>query len=195
MKQLGKLKIFLMLIITTCMWNCICAQQRIVSGKITDSNNGDPLAGVNIVVEGTQAGTLSDKNGNYQISVLNGNTILVYSSVGYATRKITMGNQTTINVSMEKSAQALEAVLVVGYGTQKKEDLTGAVSVVTSKDIENRPIIDAGEALQGKAAGVQVTSNSGKPAAGLSIRIRGSSSIRAGNDPLYIVDGIPTTDI
>lgn len=169
-------------------------QQNItVTGTITGAGEV-PLLGASIHVKGSTYGVTSEANGLYSISVPE-NAILVISYVGYQTREINVNNRTSINITLEPEPTSLTDVVVIGYGTQKKADLTGAVSVVTAKDIQDRPIIDAGEALQGKAAGVQVTSNSGKPGAGLSIRIRGSSSISAGNDPLYIVDGIPTTDI
>ncbi len=118
-----------------------------------------------------------------------------FSYIGYLDKEVPVNGENIVNVQLSPSDKPLDQLVVVGYGSQRKKDLTGAVSVVTAADIANRPIVDAGEALQGKAAGVQVVSNSGKPGAGLTIRIRGSSSISAGNDPLYIIDGIPTTDI
>ncbi|MGN6296377.1 MAG: TonB-dependent receptor [Ginsengibacter sp.] len=168
--------------------------QNITVTGVVSGADGSPLIGASIHIKGSTIGVTSEANGSYSISVPP-DAVLVVSYVGFETREISVNNQTTINIVLQPLTTSLTDVVVIGYGTQKKEDLTGAISVVTSKDIDNRPIIDAGEALQGKAAGVQVTSNSGKPAAGLSIRIRGSSSISAGNDPLYIVDGIPTTDI
>ncbi|MEO8823914.1 MAG: TonB-dependent receptor [Ginsengibacter sp.] len=170
------------------------ALQNITVTGIVSGSDGNPLIGASIHIKGSTIGVTSDANGAFSISTAP-DAVLVVSYVGFQTSEISVNNRTSINVILQPLTTSLTDVVVIGYGTQKKEDLTGAVSVVTSKDIENRPIIDAGEALQGKAAGVQVTSNSGKPAAGLSIRIRGSSSISAGNDPLYIVDGIPTTDI
>ncbi|HET7116334.1 MAG TPA: TonB-dependent receptor [Hanamia sp.] len=168
-------------------------QDITVTGTVSGAG-GIPLTGATVHVKNSQYGVTTNDKGAFSITVPE-DAVLVVSYVGYETVEINVNNRTSINVTLQPSTTALTDVVVVGYGTQKKADLTGAVSVVTSKDIENRPIIDAGEALQGKAAGVQVTSNSGKPGAGLSIRIRGSSSISAGNDPLYIVDGIPTTDI
>jgi len=164
-----------------------------VTGTITGSG-GIPLGGATIQLKNSTNAVTSNETGAYSIDVSE-NAVLVISYVGYQTTEISVNGRSTINITLEAQSTSLSDVVVVGYGTQKKADLTGAVSVVTSADIKDRPIIDAGEALQGKAAGVQVTSNSGKPGAGLSIRIRGSSSISAGNDPLYIVDGIPTTDI
>lgn len=165
----------------------------IVTGKVS-GDGGVPLVGASIHIKGSNFGVTSGADGSFSISAAADETLLV-SYVGYQTATIQVNNRTVINITLQPATTSLSDVVVIGYGTQKKADLTGAVSVVSSKDIANRPIIDAGEALQGKAAGVQVTSNSGKPGAGLSIRIRGSSSISAGNDPLYIVDGIPTTDI
>ncbi len=168
-------------------------QDIIVNGKVL-GQDGSPLAGATIHIKNSQYGATSGSDGSFTLTIPE-NAVLVVSYVGYQVQEIDVNGRTSIIITLQASPTSLTDVVVVGYGTQRKADLTGAVSVVTSKDIANRPIIDAGEALQGKAAGVQVTSNSGKPGAGLSIRIRGASSISAGNDPLYIVDGIPTTDI
>jgi TonB-linked SusC/RagA family outer membrane protein len=164
-----------------------------ITGKVTDST-GAPLAGVSIVVKGSTTGTNTDNDGNYSLTVPD-NAVLVISYIGYIDKEVSVAGQSVINVTLAASTAKLDEVVVVGYGSQRKKDVTGAVSVVSAADIANRPIVNAAEALQGKAAGVQVVSNSGKPGAGLSIRIRGSSSISAGNDPLYVVDGIPMTDI
>src|SRR5579871_6526198 len=164
-----------------------------ITGKVTGAN-GEPLSGVSVQAKGTSTGTATGNDGQYSITA-NENAVLRFSYIGYADKEINVKGQNVVNVQLVPADKALDQVVVVGYGAQRKKDLTGAVSVVTSADIANRPIIDAGEALQGKAAGVEVTSNSGKPGAGLTIRVRGSSSISAGNDPLYIVDGIPMTDI
>jgi TonB-linked SusC/RagA family outer membrane protein len=164
-----------------------------ITGKVTGDND-EPLAGVTVQEKGTSNGTTTDNSGTYSLTVAN-NAVLVISYIGYESQEISVGAQSVINVKLVASVRQMDQVVVVGYGTQRKRDLTGAVSVVSAADIANRPIVNTGEALQGKAAGVQVTSISGKPGAGLSIRIRGSSSISAGNDPLYVVDGIPMTDI
>ena len=170
------------------------AQSTTVTGKVTGPK-GEPVSGVSILVKGTKSGTATDNEGNFSINVTNPNATLVVTSLGSARQEINLAGRNNIPISLTTASTQLDQVVVVGYGTQRKRDLTGAVSVVTAADIANRPIVNTGEALQGKAAGVQVTSVSGKPGAGLSIRIRGSSSISAGNDPLYIVDGIPMTDI
>lgn len=164
-----------------------------LTGKVTDST-GSPLVGVTIQVKGTSTGTVTDGSGNFSLDAPD-NATLVVSYIGFETREVQINGQQQINIVLRPSQAALNEVIVIGYGTQTKKDITGAVSVIGADDIKNRPIVNVGEALQGKAAGVQVTSNSGKPGAGLTIRVRGSSSISAGNDPLYVVDGIPMTDI
>ena len=173
--------------------NATAYQPAEITGTITGENN-EPLAGVSVKVKGTNNGTLTDTKGFFKLNT-DDKDVLLISYVGYNDTSIAINGQHQINVTLTTSSKQLEQVVVIGYGSQKKRNVTGAVSVVTSADIANRPIVNTAEALQGKAAGVQVTSNSGKPGAGLTIRIRGSSSISAGNDPLYIVDGIPTTDI
>ncbi|HEY4286910.1 MAG TPA: TonB-dependent receptor [Puia sp.] len=164
-----------------------------ITGTVTGAA-GEPLVGVSVQVKGGGAGTATGNKGDYSLTV-GENATLVFSYIGYQDKEVAVGGRNVVNVQLTPSERALDQVVVVGYGTQKRKDVTGAVSTVTAADIANRPIVDAGEALQGKAAGVQVVSNSGKPGAGLTIRVRGSSSISAGNDPLYVVDGIPTTDI
>jgi TonB-linked SusC/RagA family outer membrane protein len=164
-----------------------------VTGKVTGAG-GIPLAGVSVQVKDGIAGTSTNSDGEYAITA-GENATLTFSYIGYLDQEVAVNNQNVVNVQMTVSDKSLDQVVVIGYGTQRKKDLTGAVSVIDAKEIADRPIVDASEALQGKAAGVEVTSNSGKPGAGFTIRVRGSSSISAGNDPLYIVDGIPTTDI
>lgn len=163
-----------------------------VTGTVTGVGK-EILSGVSVQVKGGSGGTSTGVKGDYSITVEQ-NATLVFSYIGYQDKEVAVDGRNVIDVQMMPSEKALDQVVVVGYGSQKRKDITGAVSTVTAADIANRPIVDASEALQGKAAGVQVTSNSGKPGAGLSIRVRGSSSISAGNDPLYIIDGIPTTD-
>ncbi|RFM26362.1 SusC/RagA family TonB-linked outer membrane protein [Deminuibacter soli] len=169
------------------------AQNITVKGTVTDSL-GKAMPGVSVHIPGTTKGVTSGISGDYAISVPK-DGLLEFSYIGYKTVTEPVSGREQINITLIAGNAQLEQVVVVGYGAQRKKDLTGSVAVVTAADIANRPIVNAGEALQGKAAGVQVTSNSGKPGAGLSIRVRGSTSISASNDPLYIVDGIQTTDI
>lgn len=165
---------------------------QIVTGTVTDAS-GNALVGVTVFVKGTNNGTTTGIEGEYRLDA--GNGILVFRYVGYATQEIDLQNRTSLDVVLVEDAQSLESVVVVGYGTQKKKELTTAVVLVDEKDIRNRPMVSAAEALQGKAAGVQVVQPSGKPGGDISVRVRGSTSVLAGNEPLYVVDGVPTTDI
>lgn len=166
-------------------------QGRTITGRVTDES-GTPLPGVTIQLVGTSTGTTTDLNGLYKIAVTTGT--LRFSFVGFVAQEILLTNQTTIDIVLKEETSMLNEVVVVGYGTQRKKDLTTAVSVVDDKEIRERPITSAAQALQGKAAGVQVTVPSGKPGVGLSVRVRGSTSVIAGNEPLYVIDGVPTTN-
>ena len=162
-----------------------------ITGKVTDEG-GMPLPGVTIQLVGTQTGTITDINGTYKITATEGT--LRFSYIGFVTQEFQLSGQKTIDVILKEEASLLNEVVVVGYGTQKKKDITTAVSVVDDKEIRERPIVSAAQALQGKAAGVQVTQPSGKPGVGLSVRVRGATSVIAGNEPLYVIDGVPTTN-
>ncbi len=168
------------------------AQGKLISGKVTD-NSGMGLPGVTILVKGTTTGTVTDVDGAYSLNV--SGATLVFSYIGFTPQEVTVAGQTTINVVLLEDTKLLNEVVVIGYGAQKKKDLTTAVVVVGEKEIKDRPIISAAQALQGKAAGVQVIQPSGKPGSGLAVRVRGATSIIASNEPLYVVDGVPTTDI
>lgn len=163
--------------------------QSSISGKILD-DTGQPLIGATVVVKGTTIGAIADDNGNYTLSTPKGSTTLVFSFVGYNTREETIGDRTSIDVTMAVNS-LLNEVVVVGYGTQTKKELTGSVSKVSGEAISKLTVTSIDQALQGQAAGVQVTTNSGTPGGGVSIRVRGPSSITAGSQPLYVVDGIP----
>lgn len=165
---------------------------RPVTGRVVDAKN-QTLPGVSVLVKGTNKGTTTDANGRFQLSVPDQGAILQFSYIGYVTQEITVGNQTDINVTMLDDAKSLNEVVVLGYGTQKKADVTGAVSTVTSKDIGRLPVGGIDQALQGKAAGVRVTQSSGQPGEGITVRIRGVGTIND-NSPLYIIDGVPTKD-
>lgn len=168
----------------------IAQAQTLVKGKVADENNAG-LPGVNILVKGTSTGTTSDANGDYAIQVPDGNSILVFSFIGYATREMSVGSQSVINVTLAPNTQSLAEVVVVGYGTQKKSDVTGAMSSVSSEALRDVPVANLSQALQGRAAGVDVTSLSPRPGGNTQIRIRGSRSLTGSNDPLMVVDGIP----
>ncbi|ANH84155.1 hypothetical protein A8C56_22705 [Niabella ginsenosidivorans] len=164
-----------------------------ITGKVT-SQAGDPVSGASVQEKGTSNGTITNNNGEYTLTVGN-NAVLQISAIGYQSQEVPVAGKNIVDVQLVAAVTQMDQVVVIGYGTQTKKDLTGAVSVISEKDIKDRPLVNAAEALQGKASGVSVVSNSGKPGAGLSIRVRGSSSISAGNDPLYVVDGVPMTDI
>ncbi len=169
------------------------AQGRTVSGKVTSSDDGAGIPGVNILEKGTSNGTVSDADGNYRISV-GDNATLVFSFVGYATQEAAVGSQSTVNVTMASDVQALAEVVVIGYGTQEAKDVTGTLVSLKSESFNPGVIISPEQLMQGKVAGVQITSNSGEPGAINTIRIRGTSSVIGGNQPLYVVDGVPITN-
>ncbi|MDR6338429.1 TonB-linked SusC/RagA family outer membrane protein [Filimonas zeae] len=182
-------------LLTAFMMFCLVSfGQTTIKGVVKDSS-GNGISGVSVQVKGTQQGTVTNSDGTYSLVVKDNSAVLEFSFIGYANQSFAVKGRNDFSVVMTPSSGEMETVVVIGYGTQKKKDLTGSVAVVSAADFANRPVVNAAEALQGKAAGVQVTSVSGKPGAGLSIRVRGSSSISAGNDPLYVVDGIPMTDI
>ncbi|MFA5326845.1 MAG: TonB-dependent receptor [Prolixibacteraceae bacterium] len=164
-------------------------QQGKVSGKVTDSS-GLPLPGVSVVVKGTTNGTITNGEGNFVISNIPENAVLQFSFVGMKSQDITVGGQTTIHVKLAEDAIGIEEVVAIGYGVQKKSDVTGALTSVSSEEINARPVKNAIEAMQGRAAGVDITSNE-RPGTVGDITIRGVRSLTASNSPLYVVDGIP----
>src|SRR6185437_1768881 len=166
-----------------------------ISGTVISTVTKLPMPGVTVTEKFTQNGTATDNNGHFNIAVKDKNAILVFHYVGYKEVEIAVGNQIIINVSMEEESKVLDQVVVIGYGTQKKKDITSSISVVSSKALEDRPNTEFGYSLEGKAAGVQVIRSSGQPQSGFSIRIRGTSSITSGSEPLYIVDGVQTQSI
>ena len=157
-----------------------------VSGTVIA--DGLPLPGANVLLKGTTQGTSTDLDGNYTIKAGPKST-LVFSYIGFTSKEVVLGNQTKVNVTLEQDNK-LDEVIVIGYGTQRKSDLTGSVSSVSAKDITNNPVSRVDQALQGRAAGVQVTQTSGAPGSGTSIRIRGGNSITGSNEPLWVIDGI-----
>ncbi len=162
---------------------------KIVKGKVTDAEKGEALPGVNVIIKGTQRGTTTNPDGEFSLSVADDNVVLVFSFVGYAAQEIPVGNRTQIPVLLNIDDKSLEEVVVVGYGTAKKKDLTGAVSSVNIEDTRLQPNTNAAQILRGTTAGVQVTDN-GRPGQAGSIRIRGINSISASTAPLIVLDGI-----
>src|SRR5918993_2763078 len=163
---------------------------QVIQGKITDANTGNPLSGATIFVKGSTTSTASDETGSYSITVADDAAILVISFVGYTTQEVAVKGKTTVNVLLVPATGDLTQVVVVGYGTQNKRDVTGAVKSVKAEAF-NRGIINAPEQLlQGKVAGVNVTSASGEPGGILGITVRGPGGVRTGSTPLFVVDGL-----
>lgn len=163
--------------------------QQVVSGKVTDSS-GEGIPGVTVIEKGTSNGTVTDVDGRYQISVKN-DAVLVFSYVGFETIERSVQGQTSLNVSLEEDVTQLSEVVVIGYGATTVKDATGAVAAVSSEDFNQGMIGSPEQLIQGKTAGVQITSASGAPGDGVQLRIRGTTSIRSGNNPLFVVDGVP----
>lgn len=159
-----------------------------VSGVVKDQN-GEPIIGVNVIEKGSTNGTVTDTDGNFAFEVPD-NSILVFSFIGYVNKEIQVNKKSVLNVQMHEDTQALEEVVVIGYGIQKKSDLTGSVSSLKSEVIENQPVVRIDQALQGRVSGMQITTLNGAPGAATTVRIRGGNSINGGNEPLYVIDGI-----
>lgn len=182
--KLKKIFLFCFLILSVGLFG----QEKPITGTISDES-GMPLPGVNVVIKGTNNGAGADFDGNFSITASEGQT-LVFTSIGYKTKEVLIGSSNTYNVSMEEDSALLDEVVVVGYGTTKKSDVTGAIVSVSSEDINSRPVSNAIEAMQGKAAGVDISSNE-RPGSIGNITIRGVRSLSASNAPLYVLDGIP----
>ncbi|MBD1395682.1 TonB-dependent receptor [Pontibacter sp. JH31] len=169
----------------------VSVQQDVtVTGRVID-DTGMALPGVTVVLKGTTRGTSTNANGDFSLSVPASGGTLVFSFIGYTTQEVAIGNQSTINVSLKTDTKALSEVVVVGYGTQRKTDVSGAVTQVTSEDFVQGQITTPEQLIQGKVAGVQITPNGGAPGAGSRIRIRAGGSLNASNDPLIVIDGVP----
>ena len=162
--------------------------QSSVTGTVTDEN-GQPLPGANIVEKGTTNGTQTDFDGNYSISLTSNNPILVFSYIGFKTQEKLVGQNTTIDATLVPDQEGLDEVVVIGYGSLKKSDITGAVGSISEEDLRTVPVLSLDQSLQGRLAGVQVTQAAAQPGGAVSIRIRGGNSITAGNEPLYVIDG------
>lgn len=166
-------------------------QEQLVKGKVTDTERGEGLPGVSILLKGTQKGTTTNPNGEFSIAVPDEKAILVFSFVGYEPQEMLVGNRTQLTVSLKADTKALNEVVVVGYGTQRAKDVTGAVATINQTTIKDLPVASVDQKMIGQVAGVQIQQLSGQPGAGTSVRIRGSGSLGAGNEPLYVVDGMP----
>jgi TonB-linked outer membrane protein, SusC/RagA family/TonB-dependent outer membrane receptor, SusC/RagA subfamily, signature region len=167
------------------------AQKRTVSGIVTDSKN-EPLIGVNVTIKNASTtGTITDIDGKYSLEIPSGNSVLVFSYIGYSTQEVKVSNRSVVDIVLKDDMQALEEVVVVGYGTMKKSDLTGSVSSITSDNFKLGTDLTPQQLMQGAFSGVNISQNSGKPGGSNTIRVRGGTSITASNDPLYVIDGVP----
>jgi TonB-linked SusC/RagA family outer membrane protein len=182
-------KSILLLIFCLFLMQMTVAQQNI-SGTITDVADNKPIAGVNVVEKGTTHGTMTNADGKYTLSISDPGGTLVFSFIGYKSQEVAISGQSVINVQLAAEAQALSEVVVTGYGTVRRSDLTGSVASVTTRNFQAEPVKTFTQAIQGRAAGVVVTNNSGAPGGVVKVRIRGTSSLYGANDPLYVVDGV-----
>ena len=165
------------------------AQQIKLTGNVISSSDEEPMIGVTIMVKGTTTGTVTDLDGNYSLSEVPANGTLTFSMIGYKTKEVKVNNQTVINVVLDENIEALDEVVVIGYGTAKKSDLTSSISTVKGDELKKMASGNAMYSLQGKANGVQITS-AGSPGATPRVIIRGVTTVN-GSDPLYVVDGMP----
>ncbi|RYC70804.1 SusC/RagA family TonB-linked outer membrane protein [Spirosoma sordidisoli] len=169
------------------------SQSITLTGKVVTGDSRVALPGVNVSVEGTNTGTSTDANGTYRLNLPSGNSTVVFSYIGYVTQRVEVGGRTQLDVSLEEDNKSLNEVVVVGYGTVRKSDLTGSLASVKAKDINAFPATNVLQALSGRAPGVQVIQNTGAPGAAVSVRIRGTNSVQGSNEPLYVIDGFPTS--
>ena len=180
------------LFLTALLMSChVMAQQNHVTGTITDGNDGSPLIGANVLVKGTAVGTISDLNGGFSVNMPSGRNVLVVSCIGYKTQELTIKpGQKTVSIVLREDTELLDEVVVVGYGTMKKSDLSGASVSMSEDKIKGSVITNLDQSLQGRAAGVTAVATSGAPGSASSIRVRGQATINAGAEPLYVIDGV-----
>ena len=190
--KLGKVFRALCLVMTMFIAQNIVAQEKAkVSGIVTGEGN-EPLIGVSVITKGNSSvGTVTDADGKYSVEVSSPGTVLVFSYLGYETTERMVGSKRTIDVLLKSSSENLDEVVVVGYGTMKKSDLTGSVSKLSSDQFKSGNDLSAQQLMQGAFAGVNISQNSGKPGGSTTIRVRGGTSVNASNEPLYVIDGVP----
>ena len=188
MKKLLQISFLLLLIVAQSSY----AQTRVITGRVTSSDEGTGLPGVSVTVKGQTQGTLTNETGDFRLSAAD-NATLVFSFIGFKTTEERVGNRSVINVQLQADIRNLNEVVVTGYGQQIKRDLTGNIAKIRPNDIQDQPVATFDQAIQGKAAGVQINAGSGKLGQGIQVRVRGQSSVSASNQPLYVVDGTPIT--
>ena len=182
-------------ILLACLLLCVCcsilsAQERTIRGKVTDANR-EALIGVNIQVKNTTKGTVTEIDGSYELEGVAPTDVLVVTYTGMLRQELRVGNRTTIDVIMNEDANQLDEVIVVGYGTTRRRDVMSSISSVSAEEVSRMPVASIDQAIQGRAAGVQVIKNTGAPGGGVSIRVRGTGSINGNQEPLYVIDGVP----
>ncbi|PJJ59938.1 SusC/RagA family TonB-linked outer membrane protein [Hymenobacter chitinivorans] len=195
MKKLYYVVRVLPLLVLLLLTGPLLAQNRTITGKVTTAENNETLPGVTVVLKGTTIGTGTNPDGTFSLSIPAAGGTLVFSFVGYLTKEVALGTSTNVNVVLSQDAQMLAETVVVGYGTQKASNVTGAIAGVTAKEIEERPVNRIENALAGQMPGVTVQTVTGEPGAELQIRVRGTGSINASNEPLYVVDGVPVENL
>jgi TonB-dependent starch-binding outer membrane protein SusC len=188
MKQLRCLLLMLLFILPA---GIVFAQQKTITGKVTDQSTGEPLSGVSVLADKNKKGVATKQDGAYSITTDGGSTSLIFSYVGYASQVINIGTNSVINVSLLPSVKTGDDIVVIGYGTSRKKDLTGSVASIPMADLEKIPITRADQMIQGRVSGVQVIQTNAEPGGNVSIRIRGTNSINSGNEPLFVIDGFP----
>lgn len=166
--------------------------QRTITGVVTDAENGEPLIGANVLVVGTSSGAVTDIDGSYSIDLPADATQLEFSYTGYSSQTVTVGASNTLNIAL-RAGETLDEIVVTGYSSQRRRDLTGSVASLNEKDFNQGVIVSPDQLIQGRTPGVQIVNNSGQPGGATTVRIRGNASIRAGNDPLFVVDGVQLT--
>ena len=185
---LKKVMCILWMLILAVVSTTASAQGKKVTGTVSDTNG--PLIGVNVMVKGTNTGTITNVDGNFSLEVPQ-NAVLIFKYVGYNPIEKVVGNNSILNIQMTEDSQQLDEVVVVGYGIQRKSDLTGSVTSVKAEELNTFPSSNVGDMLRGKAAGINVTATSGRPGSSPDILIRGKRSLTGGNEPLYVIDGVP----
>lgn len=193
LRKITLLKITALIFSTIFFSSFVYAQNISVRGKVLSSKDNTPMAGASITIKGTTAGTITDDKGNFQISVPDRNAILLFTYQGHSPQEIVVGNNSSFTITLQENTSKLDEVVVVGYGQQKKRDITGAISSVQAKALREVPVNSPAQALQGRVAGLYAVTEGYKPGSDVTVRIRGSRSFSAGNDPLYVLDGIPLT--
>src|SRR5690606_33365361 len=184
---------YLIALLLIALSGALHAQQSHVKGNVS-STNGSPLEGVSVSVKNTTHTAATDGNGNYTLNLSTSSAVLIFKYIGYATQEIPLNGRTTLDVVLEAEDKTLSEVVVIGYGSLRKSDLTGSVASIKAEDLTKGANINMQQALQGRVPGVQIYQKSGEPGAAMSVQIRGITSITGNNAPLYVVDGMPIND-